>query len=140
MYIDEQKSYMRIALDLSQNALNRNREPFGAIIVKDREIVGCSLTTIRGDNDLSVHAEVLAIRDACKNLKSADLSGCHIYCSSEPCPMCLAAIYWAQISSIFYCNQENKTVTYKAKNTTLQKEPLSAEIKLKIKSIRIPYT
>lgn len=82
---------MQVAIDVSRSAItNENRKPFGAIIVKNEPI------------NTSIHAEVLPIRNACKYIKSLDLSGCEIYTSSEPCPMCLGAIHWTQISSMLY--------------------------------------
>lgn len=113
MITEEQTHFMQMAIDLSQYALDsRNGGPFGAIIVKNGEIIGSSGNCVFRDNDPCAHAEVMAIRDACKNIKSLDLSDCYIYSSSEPCPMCLAAIYWAQISTIYYCNTEDDALEY----------------------------
>lgn len=78
--------------------------PFGAVIVKNGRIVGRGWNQVTSTNDPTAHAEVMAIREACKKLKSYDLSGAVIYTSCEPCPMCLAAIYWAQLGKIYYGN------------------------------------
>jgi tRNA(Arg) A34 adenosine deaminase TadA len=95
---------MQKAVDLAQYSINNFKGPFGAIIVKEGNIVGSSGNFSCSDLDPGAHAEVIAIRDACHNLKSLDLSGCQIYSSSEPCPMCMAVIYWAQISEVYFCN------------------------------------
>lgn len=76
--------------------------PFGAVVVKDGEIVGKGSNQVTVNNDPTAHAEVVAIRDAAKNLGTFDLSGCEIYSSCEPCPMCLGAIYWAHMDKLFY--------------------------------------
>jgi tRNA(Arg) A34 adenosine deaminase TadA len=96
---------MRIAIWLSeQNVSKALGGPFGAVIVKDGKIIAKSANKVAQQNDPTAHAEVATIRLACKKLKTFDLSGCIIYTSCEPCPMCLSAIYWAQIDSIYYAN------------------------------------
>ncbi|MFZ4100791.1 MAG: nucleoside deaminase [Sphingobacterium thalpophilum] len=97
--------FMRIAIWLSeQNVSKALGGPFGAVIVKDGKIIARSANKVAQQNDPTAHAEVATIRLACKKLKTFDLSGCIIYTSCEPCPMCLSAIYWAQIDSIYYAN------------------------------------
>lgn len=76
--------------------------PFGAVVVKNGEIVGRGRNMVTVDNDPTAHAEVLAIRDACRNLGTFQLDGCELYASSEPCPMCFGAIYWARPDRIYY--------------------------------------
>ncbi len=98
------KNFMLIAIDLSLNSVKNNGGPFGAVIVKDGKIIAKASNSVTLDNDPTAHAEVNAIRAACSALKSFDLSGCILYSSCEPCPMCLGAIYWARISKIFYAN------------------------------------
>ena len=78
--------------------------PFGAIIVKDGEVVGVGFNKVTTDNDPTAHAEVVAIRDACKKLDTFNLAGAVIYTSCEPCPMCLASIYWARLDQVYYAN------------------------------------
>lgn len=96
---------MQEAIILSQNGINNNEGgPFGCIVVKDDQIVGRGNNKVTGTNDPTAHAEVVAIRDACKNLQTFQLDGCEIYTSCEPCPMCLGAIYWARPSVIYYAN------------------------------------
>ena len=93
---------MREAIRLANESVNRGGGPFGSVIVKDGEIVAGSSNSVTIDNDPTAHAEVNTIREACRRLGTFDLSGCTIYTSCEPCPMCLGAIYWARIGRIFY--------------------------------------
>ena len=95
---------MREAIRLANESVSRGGGPFGAVIVKDGEVIAGSSNSVTIDNDPTAHAEVNTIREACRRLGTFDLSGCTIYSSCEPCPMCLGAIYWAHISRIFYGN------------------------------------
>jgi tRNA(Arg) A34 adenosine deaminase TadA len=105
MQITEQdKQFMREAIRLANESVSRGGGPFGAVIVKDNEIIAGSANSVTIDNDPTAHAEVNTIRKACQRLGTFDLSGCTIYTSCEPCPMCLGAIYWSRISRIFYGN------------------------------------
>ncbi len=81
--------------------------PFGAVIVRGGEIVGSGFNKVTSTNDPTAHAEVVAIRNACEKLNTYQLNGCEIYCSCEPCPMCLSAVYWARIDKIFYANTKH---------------------------------
>ena len=94
---------MKEAIELSARCLEEGAGgPFGAVVVKEGQIVGRGRNRVTIDNDPTAHAEVVAIRDACHNLNSFQLEGCDIYCSCEPCPMCLGAIYWARPAHIYY--------------------------------------
>lgn len=84
------------------NLVENNGGPFGAIIVKDGKIIARGSNKVTVMNDPTAHAEIVAIREACRNLDSFQLAGCDIYCSCEPCPMCLGAIYWARPDKIFF--------------------------------------
>ncbi len=96
---------MRRAIALaSENVRTGRGGPFGAVIVKDAAIIGEGSNTVTLDNDPTAHAEVSAIRAACRSLGAFTLKGCEIYSSCEPCPMCLAALYWARIDRIWYGN------------------------------------
>lgn len=96
---------MKLAIQLSEkNVLDSIGGPFGAVIVKDGKVIAKSPNKVAATNDPTAHAEVAAIRIACKKLKTFDLSGCTIYTSCEPCPMCLSAAYWAKIDVIYYAN------------------------------------
>lgn len=100
-----EEKFMQEAIALSRKGLLENEGgPFGCIIVKDDRIVGRGNNKVTSTNDPTAHAEVVAIRDACKNLGTFQLDGCEIYTSCEPCPMCLGAIYWARPKIIYYAN------------------------------------
>jgi len=101
----DQNDFMRRAIALSRQGLAEGRGgPFGAVVVSGGRIVGEGVNQVTSTNDPTAHAEVVAIRAACAALGRFDLSGCEIYASCEPCPMCLAAIYWARIGRIYYGN------------------------------------
>lgn len=93
---------MRLAIEKAREGIRNGQTPFGACIVKDGKIISCVHNTVWNDNDITAHAEINAIRDACKKLSTIDLSGCTIYSTCEPCPMCFAACHWARISKIVY--------------------------------------
>jgi tRNA(Arg) A34 adenosine deaminase TadA len=98
-------NYMKVAKDLADNNLITNvGGPFGACIVKDGKIIGRGSNHVLANNDPTAHAEIMAIRDACKNINSYDLSGSEIYTSCYPCPMCMSAIIWSNIKTIYYGN------------------------------------
>lgn len=95
--------FMGRAIQLSIDNVQSGRGgPFGAVVVKDGNIIAEGANQVTSTNDPTAHAEVLAIREACKKLGVFDLEGCEIYCSCEPCPMCLGAIYWARLSHIYF--------------------------------------
>ena len=97
---------MRAAIKLASDNIDKGGGPFGAVVVKDGKIVGRGVNRVTANNDPTAHAEVTAIRNACKKLKTFDLSDCEIYTSCEPCPMCLGSIYWARIHHIYYGNTQ----------------------------------
>ncbi len=102
--------YMKVAKELAEDNLKTNvGGPFGACIVKDGKIVGRGSNHVLANNDQTAHAEVMAIRDACKNLNTYDLTDCIMYTSSFPCPMCISAIIWANIKTIYYGNTKEDT-------------------------------
>ena len=97
--------FMERAVELSLKGSSEGKGgPFGAVIVKNGKIIGEAYNQVTYTNDPTAHAEVMAIRDACKNLNSFDLTDCEIYTSCEPCPMCLGAIYWSKVVKIYYGN------------------------------------
>ncbi|MDQ2994574.1 MAG: nucleoside deaminase [Pseudomonadota bacterium] len=94
---------MQEAIALAEDGVNSNRGgPFGAVIVKDNQIISRGNNRVTSSNDPTAHAEITAIRAACEKLNTFSLQGCEIYTSCEPCPMCLSAIYWARIEHIYY--------------------------------------
>src|SRR5262245_29961376 len=95
--------FLREAIRLSIDKMQANEGgPFGAVIVRDGQIIGRGWNRVTSTNDPTAHAEIVAIRDACSRLKTFSLAGCEIYSSCEPCPLCLAAIFWARLDRIFY--------------------------------------
>ncbi|ANI88305.1 tRNA-specific adenosine deaminase [Arachidicoccus ginsenosidimutans] len=100
-----EEKFMQQAVALAYEGIQNNEGgPFGCIIVKDDKIIGRGNNKVTSTNDPTAHAEVIAIRDACKNLNTFQLDDCEIYTSCEPCPMCLGAIYWARPKAIYYAN------------------------------------
>jgi tRNA(Arg) A34 adenosine deaminase TadA len=105
--IEDNTIFMQEAIQLSiQNVLEGKGGPFGAVVVKDGKIIARGANSVTSLNDPTAHAEVVAIREACKTLNTFQLDGCDIYTSCEPCPMCLGAIYWARPSKLFYANSK----------------------------------
>ncbi|AZI26058.1 nucleoside deaminase [Pedobacter sp. G11] len=101
----QHEEFMKMAISLSvQNVTESIGGPFGAVIVKDGKFIAGSANKVTSTNDPTAHAEVSAIRLACQELNTFDLSGCVVYTSCEPCPMCLGAIYWSRIETIYYAN------------------------------------
>lgn len=97
--------YMKVAKKLANESLTKNLGgPFGACVVKNGQIIGKGSNHVLENNDPTAHAEVMAIRDACQNINSYDLSDCQLYTSCYPCPMCLSAIIWSNIKVVYYGN------------------------------------
>ena len=106
---DDDKRFMLRAIELAQQGMDAlSGGPFGCVIAKDGSVVGEGMNQVTSTNDPTAHAEVVAIRNACKNLDSFQLDGCIVYTSCEPCPMCLGAIYWARPERIYIaCNRDD---------------------------------
>lgn len=97
--------FMQVAIELSRKGITAEKGgPFGAVVVKDGEIIGRGYNQVAAANDPTAHAEIMAIRDACKRLGTFQLTGCEIYTSCEPCPMCIGAIYWARPERVYFAN------------------------------------
>jgi tRNA(Arg) A34 adenosine deaminase TadA len=104
----EKIEFMMRAIELSKNGLESGQGgPFGCVIVKDGKIIGEGNNQVTSTNDPTAHAEMVAIRNACKNINSFQLEGCEIYTSCEPCPMCIGAIYWARPDKIYFANNRS---------------------------------
>ena len=101
------KKFMLEAIRVANENIQNQGGPFGAVIVKDGEIIAASGNSVTTDNDPTAHAEVNTIRKACKKLGTFNLEGCEIYSSCEPCPMCLSAIYWAHIDKLYYATTKD---------------------------------
>jgi len=99
---EDKKKFMQMAIDLSIEAVNKGSYPFGAVIVKDGVVIGKGYNNTYAAHDPTAHGEIGAIRDACKNLGTIDLTGCDLYTNGESCPMCFGAAYWSHIKNIYY--------------------------------------
>ena len=99
-----EEKYMDMAARLSYDNIDRGGGPFGAVIVRDGEIISTGVNTVTLDNDPTAHAEINAIRNGCRKVGSFKLEGCTVYSSCEPCPMCLSALYWAGVKRIYFGN------------------------------------
>lgn len=106
--------FLEMAAELAEKNIDNGGGPFGAVIVRNGEVVATGVNRVTADNDPTAHAEVNAIRQACQRESTFNLKGCVIYSSCEPCPMCLSALYWAGVSRIYYgCTQEDaETVNF----------------------------
>jgi guanine deaminase len=133
--MEDNKKFMAKAIELSINNANTIGGPFGSVIVKDNKIIAEGSNKVTFLNDPTAHGEVVAIREACKKLKTFDLSGCEIYTSCEPCPMCLSAIYWARLDKIYYANTRED-----AKNIDFDDSFIYLEIPKKIGDRKIKMT
>ena len=102
--MESKNKFMLRAIELSIKSANETGGPFGCVVVKDNMIVAEGFNKVTFSNDPTAHAEIVAIRDACKKLNTFNLSGCDLYASCEPCPMCLSAIYWSHIDKVYYAN------------------------------------
>ncbi|MDX5337643.1 MAG: nucleoside deaminase [Cyclobacteriaceae bacterium] len=131
---ESQKLFMREAIRLAkEGVVSGNGGPFGCVIVKDGQIIGKGSNMVLKTNDPTAHAEVVAIRDACKNLNHFQLEGCEVYTSCEPCPMCLGAIFWARPARVYYaCTKED------AANAGFDDEFIYQEIDINPSERKIP--
>lgn len=100
---EREHQFMRAAIELARQGMNNGQGgPFGCVIVKGNEVVGQGCNAVTSSNDPTAHAEVVAIRNACQHLQVHQLTGCELYTSCEPCPMCMGAIYWARPDKVFF--------------------------------------
>ena len=102
--MSQKNIFMMRAIELSIESAKSKGGPFGSVIVKNNKIIAEGSNKVTMNNDPTAHGEIVAIRDACQKLNTFDLSGCDLYSSCEPCPMCLSAIYWSRIKNVFYAN------------------------------------
>ena len=128
-----EEKFMQEAISLSQKSVDQNDGgPFGCVIVKDDVIIGRGHNMVTSANDPTAHAEVVAIRDACKTLHNFQLDGCEVYTSCEPCPMCLGAIYWARPKIIYYANSREDAATFGFDDSMIYDEMAADKDKRKI--------
>jgi guanine deaminase len=134
MTAEQLKGFMREAIELSRKGSQSGKGgPFGAVIVQNNQIVGRGYNQVTSTHDPTAHAEVVAIRDACRNLNTFHLDDCIILTSCEPCPMCLGAIYWAKINHIYYANNRKD-----AADIGFSDDFMYEEFKLPLKDRKIP--
>ena len=125
--------FMKRAIELSIKSVNSGTGPFGAVIVKDNQIISEGFNTVTQANDPTSHAEIAAIRIACKALSNFSLKGCDLYTTCEPCSMCLSAIYWANINKIYYANTRSD-----AKKIDFSDALIYEELNKTVKERKIP--
>ncbi|HRN93412.1 MAG TPA: nucleoside deaminase [Chitinophagales bacterium] len=119
----EIEKMMKLAVALSREGMQGKKGgPFGAVVVKGGKVVSEGSNQVTSTNDPTAHAEVVAIRNACKTLGTFSLEGCQIYCSCEPCPMCLSAIYWARIDKIYFANTKHDAASIGFDDAFIYKE------------------
>ena len=131
--MNSNKNFMLRAIELSINSANNDGGPFGSVIVKNNTIIAEGSNKVTSTNDPTAHAEIVSIREACKKLKTFNLTGCDLYSSCEPCPMCLSAIYWSHIDNIFYANTRED-----AKKINFDDSLIYSEFSKKIEDRKIP--
>jgi len=135
MLSDQEKIFLNRAVELSRLGIESgNGGPFGCVIVKGDTIVGEGSNMVTSTNDPTAHAEVVAIRNACKNLNAFQLDGCDVYTSCEPCPMCLGALYWARVQRVIYANTR-----YEAAAIEFDDEFIYEEINTDFMARQIPF-
>ena len=127
------KEFMKMAIELSIESVNKNGGPFGCVIVKNNKVIAKGSNKVTSTNDPTAHGEIVAIREACKKLNNFNLNGSELYSTCEPCPMCLSAIYWARISKIYYGNTRED-----AQKIDFDDSFIYSEFEKKIKERKIP--
>tara|TARA_Y100000294_G_scaffold156509_1_gene157435 strand:- start:278 stop:748 length:471 start_codon:yes stop_codon:yes gene_type:complete len=130
--MEEKNKFMLKAIELSIKSAETIGGPFGCVIVKDNKIISEGSNKVTSTNDPTAHGEIVAIREACLKLNTFNLSGCELYSTCEPCPMCLSAIYWSHIDKIFYANTRDD-----AKNINFDDSFIYSEINKKIRNRKI---
>lgn len=140
MLTERQKYFLERAIELSRSGMqNGHGGPFGCVIVKDDKIVGEGSNMVTSTNDPTAHAEVVAIRQACKNLGTYQLDDCEIYASCEPCPMCLGAIYWARPRQVIFANTRQDAAAIQFDDDLIYSEINTAMNDRKIPFIHFPH-
>ena len=130
--MEDKNIFMARAIEISKVSVSTNGGPFGSVVVKDNKIISEGSNEVTSLNDPTAHAEIVAIRNACQKLGTFNLSGCEIYTTCEPCPMCLSAIYWARIDKIYYANTRED-----AKNIDFDDSFIYLEVAKKINERKI---
>ena len=131
--MEAKNKFMLRAIELSVKSANGTGGPFGCVVVKNNKIIAEGSNNVTFLNDPTAHAEIVAIRNACKKLNTFNLSGCDIFTSCEPCPMCLSAIYWSHIDNIYYANTRDD-----AKKINFDDSMIYSEFSKRIEDRKIP--
>ena len=129
--------FMIRAIELSIESVNSGGGPFGSIIVINDKVIAEGSNKVTLNNDPTAHGEIVAIRKACKSLNNFNLSGCELYSTCEPCPMCLSAIYWAHIDKVYYANTRNDAQKIDFDDSLIYSELLKNVKKRKISMIQM---
>ena len=128
------ESFMKLACNIANDNVENGGGPFGCVITKDDIIIGIGSNMVTKENDPTMHAEIVAILNACKEINHFNLDGCILYSSCEPCPMCLSAIYWARIKKVYYGNTRKD-----AKNIGFDDDYIYEELSKNIKERNIHF-
>lgn len=140
MLNSKQIEFLERAIEVAQEGMEKGMGgPFGCVIVKNEEIIAEGCNQVTSTNDPTAHAEVVAIREACKKLGVFELSDCDVYASCEPCPMCLGAIYWARVSRVIYANTRADAATIEFDDDFIYKEIAADMNKRKIAFLHCPH-
>jgi len=131
--MEEKNKFMLRAIELSIKSAETIGGPFGCVVVKENKIISEGSNKVTSTNDPTAHGEIVAIREACLKLNTFNLSGCELYSTCEPCPMCLSAIYWSHIDNIFYANTRDD-----AKKINFDDSFIYSEFSKKIEDRKIP--
>ena len=129
------EKFMRLAINKAKQGIKKGQTPFGACIVKEGEIISCTHNVVWKNNDITAHAEINALRTACRKLKSIDLSGCTIYSTCEPCPMCFTACHWAKIDKIIFGARINDAQKFGFNECTISNKKMKQSSKSPIEII-----
>ena len=129
--------FMKRAIELSIKSVGLGGGPFGSVIVKNDKVIAEGSNKVTLNNDPTAHGEIVAIRKACKNLNNFNLSGCELYSTCEPCPMCLSAIYWSHIEKVYYANTRDDAQKIDFDDSLIYSELLKNVKKRKITMIQM---
>lgn len=138
MISEQFNHFMQAAISLSEKGITEDEGgPFGAVVVRNGEIIGRGYNQVAATNDPTAHAEVMAIREACRKLNSFQLTGCELYTSCEPCPMCMGAIYWARPEKVYFANTRDDAAAIGFDDSFIYREIQKLPEERKIPMIRM---
>ena len=137
-FTESDSKFLKIAAELAEANVENGGGPFGAVVVKDGEVIATGVNRVTSNNDPTAHAEVMAIREACSKLKTFSLAGATVYSSCEPCPMCLSALYWAGVEKIIYGNTQADADTIGFSDEFIYKELAKPRVERSLPCIHLP--